>query len=173
MFDDILSKNEEEVIIKIIPLAYKHLSDETYEEQSEQFLRGFALDKREKIRDAFLLWCDHMPEEKIYLFMDMLKIWVENYIGSGIHDIIKYLEKNCNAYPYECCQCIKMLIGSKNVAIHYNEEELFEILLKCYRLFMDEEDVEEADNVMDVIDLLMLSPSIVKMGRIINRIDHN
>lgn len=173
MFDDILSKNEEEVIIKIIPLAYKHLSDETYEEQSEQFLRGFALDKREKIRDAFLLWCDHMPEEKIYLFMDMLKIWVENYIGSGIRDIIKYLEKNCNAYPYECCQCIKMLIGSKNVAIHYNEEELFEILLKCYRLFMDEEDVEEADNVMDVIDLLMLSPSIVKMGRIINRIDHN
>ena len=173
MFNDILSKNEEEVIIKIIPLAYKHLSDETYEEQSEHFLRDYAVDKREKIRDAFLLWCNHMSEEKIYLFMDMLKIWVEDSIGSGIHEIIKYLENNYNAYPYECYQCIKMLIGSKNVAIHYNEEELFEILLKCYRLFMDEEDVEKADNVMDVIDLLMLSPSIVKMGRIINRIDHN
>jgi hypothetical protein len=30
MFEDLLSQNEEEVIRKIIPLAYQHLSDETY-----------------------------------------------------------------------------------------------------------------------------------------------
>ena len=38
---------------------------------------------------------------------------------------------------------------------------------------MDDEDVEKADNVLDAIDSLMLSPSIGKMTEIINRIDHN
>ena len=41
MFESILSQNEEEVIRKVIPLAYKHLSDDTYGEQSEAFLRRF------------------------------------------------------------------------------------------------------------------------------------
>lgn len=173
MFDKILSQNEEETIIKIIPLAYEHLSDETYGEMSEHFLRKFAIDKRKEIRSVFLSWCDHMPEAKINLFMEMLKIWVDDSMESGMHDIIKYLEKCCNTYPYECYQCIKILIGSKNVDIHFNEEVLFEILLKCYRLFMDDEDVEKADNVLDTIDSLMLSPSIGKMTEIINRIDHN
>lgn len=173
MFDKILSQNEEETIIKIIPLAYEHLSDETYGEMSELFLRKFAIDKRKEIRSVFLSWCDHMPEAKINFFMEMLKIWVDDYMESGIHDIIKYLEKCCNTYPYECYQCIKILIGSKNVDIHFNEEVLFEILLKCYRLFMDDEDVEKADNVLDTIDSLLLSPSIGKMTEIINRIDHN
>ena len=173
MFDKILSQNEEETIIKIIPLAYEHLSDETYGEMSEHFLRKFAIDKRKEIRSVFLSWCDHMPEAKINIFIEMLKIWVDDSIESGMHDIIKYLEKCCNTYPYECYQCIKILIGSKNVDTHFNEEVLFEILLKCYRLFMDDEDVEKADNVLDTIDSLMLSPSIGKMTEIINRIDHN
>ena len=173
MFDKILSQNEEETIIKIIPLAYEHLSDETYGELSEQFLRKFAIDKRKEIRSVFLSWCDHMPEAKINIFIEMLKIWVDDSIESGMHDIIKYLEKCCNTYPYECYQCIKILIGSKNVDTHFNEEVLFEILLKCYRLFMDDEDVEKADNVLDTIDSLLLSPSIGKMTEIINRIDHN
>lgn len=77
------------------------------------------------------------------------------------------------SYPYECYQCIKILIDSKNVGIQYNEEEYFEILLKCYRTFMDNEDIEKADEVMDVFDILMLNSFTLKMGEILNEIDNN
>lgn len=173
MFDSILSMNEIEVIKKIIPLAYNHLLDETYGDQSKALLRKFSFDKRQEIRNTLLLWCDHMHESDIHLFMEMLKNWVKDPFESGMHNIIKYLKKTFYSYPYECYQCIKILIDSKNVGIQYNEEEYFEILLKCYRTFMDNEDIEKADEVMDVFDILMLNSFTLKMGEILNEIDNN
>lgn len=173
MFEDLLSQNEEEVIRKIIPLAYEHLSDETYGEQSEAFLRRFAKDNRDEIRHSYFIWCDKMPESRIDLFMELLTSWLDSSVENGFHEIVKHLEKCCNNYPYECYQCVKMLIDSKNNITYYEEEELLKILLTCYRKFMDDEENEKADEVMDVFDNMMLNSYSNGMAKVLKEIENN
>lgn len=173
MFEDILSQNEEEVIRKVIPLAYKHLSDETYGEQSEALLRRFANDNRNEIRHSYFIWCSKMPESRIELFKDLLALWLDSSLESGYHDIVEYLEKCCNDYPYESYQCIRMLIDSKSNITYYDEEELLKILLAIYRIFMDDEDYEKADEVMDVFDDMMLNSYSNRMVKVLKEIEQN
>ena len=173
MFEDLLSQNEEEVIRKIIPLAYQHLSDETYGEQSEAFLRRFANDNRDEIRHSYFIWCDKMPESSIELFMELLTSWLNCSLEGGFHEIVKHLEKCCNNYPYECYQCVKMLIDSKGDIAYYDEEELLKILLTCYRIFMDDEENEKADEVMDVFDKMMLNSYSNGMAKVLKEIEKN
>lgn len=173
MFEDILSQNEEEVIRKIIPLAYQHLSDETYGEQSVAFLRRFANDNRDEIRHSYLIWCDKMPESRIELFKDLLALWLDSSLESGYHDIVEYLEKCCNDYPYESYQCIRMLIDSKSNITYYDEEELLKILLTCYRIFMDDEESEKADEVMDVFDKMMLNSYSNGIAKVLKKMEEN
>jgi len=173
MFEDLLSQNEEEVIRKIIPLAYQHLQDETYGEQSEAFLRRFANDNRDEIRHSYLIRCDNMSESRIDLFKDLLALWLNSSLESGFHDIVKYLEKSYNNYPYESYQCVKMLIDSKSNITYYDEEELLKILLAIYRIFMDDEDYEKADEVMDVFDEMMLNSYSNGMAKVLKEIEKN
>ena len=173
MFKDLLSQNEEEVIRKIIPLAYQHLSDETYGEQSEAFLRRFANDNRDEIRHSYFIWCDKMPESSIELFMELLTSWLNCSLEGGFHEIVKHLEKCCNNYPYECYHCVKMLIDSKSDIAYYDEEELLKILLTCYRIFMDDEENEKADEVMDVFDKMMLNSYSNGMAKVLKEIEKN
>ena len=173
MFEDLLSQNEEEVIRKIIPLAYQHLPDETYGEQGEAFLRRFADDNRDEIRHSYFIWCDKMPESSIELFMDLLTSWLNCSLEGGFHEIVKHLEKCCNNYPYECYQCVKMLIDSKSDIAYYDEEELLKILLTCYRIFMDDEENEKADEVMDVFDKMMLNSYSNGMAKVLKEIEKN
>lgn len=173
MFEDILSQNEEEVINKIIPLAYKHLSDETYGEQSEAFLRRFANDNRDEIRHSYFIWCDKMPESSMEVFMELLTSWLNSSIENGFHEIVKHLEKCCNNYPYECYQCVKKLIDRKSNITYYDEEELLKILLTCYRIFMDDEESEKADEVMDVFDKMMLNSYSNGIAKVLKKIEEN
>lgn len=173
MFESILSQNEEEVIRKIIPLAYQHLSDETYGEQSETLLRRFANDNRDEIRHSYFIWCDKMPESNIELFMELLTSWLNSSIENGFHEIVKHLENCCNNYPYECYQCVKMLINSKSNITYYDEEELLKILLTCYRSFMDDEDNEKVDEVMNVFDTMMLNSYSNGMAKVLKEIEKN
>ena len=173
MFEDILSQNEEEVIRKIIPLAYQHLSDETYGEQSVAFLRRFANDNRDEIRHSYLIWCDKMPESRIDLFKDLLALWLNSSLENCFHDIVKYLEKCYYNYPYESYQCVKMLIDSKNNITYYIEEELLKILLSCYRIFMDDENYEKADEVMDVFDNMILNSYSNGITKVLKKTDEN
>ena len=173
MFEDILSQNEEEVIRKIIPLAYQHLSDETYGEQSEALLRRFANDNRNEIRHSYFIWCSKMSESRIELFKDLLALWLNSSLESGYHDIVEYLKKCCNDYPYESYQCIRMLIDSKSNITYYDEEELLKILLAIYRIFMDDEDYEKADEVMDVFDEMMLNSYSNGMAKVLKEIEKN
>ena len=173
MFEDLLSQNEEEVIRKIIPLAYQHLSDETYGEQSEALLRRFANDNRNELRHSYLIWCSKMPESRIELFKDLLALWLNSSLESGYHDIVEYLKKCCNDYPYESYQCIRMLIDSKSNITYYDEEELLKILLAIYRIFMDDEDYEKADEVMDVFDEMMLNSYSNGMAKVLKEIEKN
>ena len=173
MFEDLLSQNEEDVIRKIIPLAYKHLSDETYGEQSEAFLRRFANDNRDEIRHSYFTWSSKMPESKIGLFKDFLALWLNSPIENDFHVIIEYLEKSCNNYPYESYQCINMLIDRKSNITYYDEEELLKILLTIYRIFMDDEDYEKADEVMDVFDNMMLNSYSNRVAEVLKEIEKN
>ena len=173
MFEDILSQNEEEVINKIIPLAYKHLSDETYGEQSEAFLRRFANDNRDEIRHSYFIWCDKMPESSMEVFMELLTSWLNSSIENGFHEIVKHLEKCCNNYPYECYQCVKKLIDRKSNITYYDEEELLKILLTCYRIFMDDEESEKADEGMDVFDKMMLNSYSNGIAKVLKKIEEN
>ena len=173
MFEDLLSQNEEEVIRKIIPLAYQHLLDETYGEQSEVLLRRFANDNRNEIRHSYFIWCSKMSESRIELFKDLLALWLNSSLESGYHDIVEYLKKCCNDYPYESYQCIRMLIDSKSNITYYDEEELLKILLAIYRIFMDDEDYEKADEVMDVFDEMMLNSYSNGMTKVLKEIENN
>ena len=173
MFESILSQNEEEVIRKVIPLAYKHLSDDTYGEQSEALLRRFANDNRNEIRHSYFIWCSNMPESRIELFKDLLALWLNSSLESGYHDIVEYLKKCCNDYPYESYQCIRMLIDSKSNITYYDEEELLKILLAIYRIFMDDEDYEKADEVMDVFDEMMLNSYSNGIAKVLKKIEEN
>ena len=173
MFDNLLSQNEEEVIRKIIPLAYQHLSDETYEGQSEAFLQRFANDNRDEIRHSYFIWCSKMPESRIELFKDLLALWLNSSLEGGYHDIVEYLEKCSNDYPYESYQCIRMLIDSKSNITYYDEEELLKILLAIYRIFMDDENYEKADEVMNVLDNMMLFSYSNYMAKVLKEIENN
>ena len=99
-----------------------------------------------------------MPESSIELFMELLTSWLNNSLESGFHDIVKYLEKCCNNYPYESYQCVKILL---------------KILLTSYRIFMDEEDFEKADEVMDVFDNMMLNSYSNRIGKVLKEIENN
>ena len=114
-----------------------------------------------------------MPESRIDLFMELLTSWLDSSIENGFHEIVKHLEKCCNNYPYECYQCVKMLIDSKNNITYYIEEELLKILLSCYRVFMDDEDYEKADEVMDVFDNMMLNSYSNGMAKVLKEIEKN
>ena len=173
MFDTLLMQNEEEVIGKVVPLAYEQLSDESYREQSEEFLRRHSRDSRKKIRDAYFMGGHKMSEYDIGLFLELLQAWMTtSNLDDGIYDIIGYIEKCCNTYPYECYQCIKLIVGQESMRTYHNEERVFKMLLSCYRHFMDEEDMEKADEVMDIYDAMMLKPSTMRMNEIIKTVDN-
>ena len=173
LFRYLIDQNEEEVIQKVIPLAYEHLMDDTYGEQSESFLKKHASDSREKVRESYLYWCDKMPDNQILLFKDLLSRWKAEPIKSGFHDIIQYLEKTCFKYPYESYQCIKLLIDNKSQISYYEEEELFKILLACYRVLMDDEETENADEVMDTVDAVMMESFSPSVSKVMQEIDNN
>ena len=114
-----------------------------------------------------------MPESKIGLFKDFLALWLNSPIENDFHDIIEYLEKSCNNYPYESYQCINMLIDRKSNITYYDEEELLKILLTIYRIFMDDEDYEKADEVMDVFDNMMLNSYSNRVAEVLKEIEKN
>lgn len=114
-----------------------------------------------------------MPESSIELFMELLTSWLNNSLESGFHDIVKYLEKCCNNYPYDSYLCVKMLINSKSNITYFDEENLLKILLTSYRIFMDEEDFEKADEVMDVFDDMMLNSYSNRIGKVLKEIENN
>lgn len=172
-FEDLLSHNEEEIIEKVIPLAYQNLSDNTYGEQSEEFLRRYANDCREKVRDSYIFWCKKMPENRICLFKELLENWLDAPIKNGLYDIVHYLKKSCHKYPYECFQCIQLLMTNNNQLNYYEEEIILKILLNCYRVFLDEEETEKAESVMDLLDTAMLKTYTPSMSKIIKEIDNN
>ena len=64
-----------------------------------------------------------------------------------------------------------MLIDSKNRITYYDEEELFKILLTCYRIFMDYEENDKADEVMDVFDTMMLNSYSNGLTKILKKIE--
>ena len=66
-----------------------------------------------------------------------------------------------------------MLIDGKKQITYYDEEKLFKILLSCYRIFMDDEEIEKADEVMDIIDTMMLESYTPNISKIIEAIDNN
>ena len=66
-----------------------------------------------------------------------------------------------------------MLIDSKSNITYYDEEELLKILLAIYRIFMDDEDYEKADEVMDVIDEMMLNSYSNGMAKVLKEIENN
>ena len=68
---------------------------------------------------------------------------------------------------------VKMLIDSKNNITYYIEEELLKILLAIYRIFMDDEDYEKADEVMDVFDEMMLNSYSNGMTKVLKEIENN
>lgn len=173
LFEYLIDQNEEEVIQKVIPLAYEHLTDDTYGEQSESFLRKHASDSREKVRESYLYWCDKMPDNQILLFKELLNQWKLEPIKSGFHDIIQYLEKTCFKYPYESYQCIKLLKDNKSQITYYDEEGLFKILLTCYRVLMDDEEKEKADEVMDSVDAVMMESFSPSVSKVMREIDNN
>ena len=102
--------------------------------------------------DGFIQLIDEndLPIGNIFMFMELLTSWLNSSIENGFHEIVKHLGKCCNNYPYECYQYVKMLTDSKSGITYYDEEELLKILLTCYRKFMDDEENEKADEVMDV-----------------------
>ncbi len=173
LFRYLIDRNEEEVIQKVIPLAYEHLTDDTYGEQSESFLRIHASDSREKVRESYLYWCDKMPDNQILLFKELLNQWKMDPIKSGFHDIIQYLEKTRFKYPYESYQCIKLLLDNKSQISYYDEEGLFKILLACYRVLMDDEETEKADEIMDTVDAVMMESFSPSVSKVMSDIDNN
>lgn len=173
LFRYLIDRNEEEVIQKVIPLAYEHLTDDTYGEQSESFLRIHASDSREKVRESYLYWCDKMPDNQILLFKELLNQWKVDPIKSGFHDIIQYLEKTRFKYPYESYQCIKLLLDNKSQISYYDEEGLFKILLACYRVLMDDEETEKADEIMDTVDAVMMESFSPSVSKVMSDIDNN
>jgi hypothetical protein len=66
-----------------------------------------------------------------------------------------------------------MLIDSKSNITYYDEEELLKFLLTCYRKFMDDEDYEKADEVMDVFDEMMLNSYSNGMTKVLKEIENN
>jgi hypothetical protein len=65
------------------------------------------------------------------------------------------------------------MIDSKNNITYYIEEELLKILLTIYRVFMDDEDYEKADEVMDVFDNMMLNSYSNGIAKVLKKIDEN
>jgi len=66
-----------------------------------------------------------------------------------------------------------MLIDSRSNITYYDEEELLKILLTIYRIFMDDEDYEKADEVMDVFDDMMLNSYSNRMAKVLKKIEEN
>jgi len=66
-----------------------------------------------------------------------------------------------------------MLIDCRSNITYYDEEELLKILLAIYRIFMDDEDYEKADEVMDVFDDMMLNSYSNRMAKVLKKIEEN
>ena len=66
-----------------------------------------------------------------------------------------------------------MLIESKSDITYFDEEELLKILLSCYRIFMDDEENEKADEIMDVFDKMMLNSYSNGMAKVLKKIEEN
>lgn len=174
LFKKLLAQNDVEVIKKMIPLAYDHLSDETYRKQSVIILRKYAKDSRKEIRDTYLLNCHKMPESDINIFKEILQLWIADISVEGrFYDIIRYLKKCYNAYPYESYQCIKNLLEQVSSMNYYEEEEFLKILLACYRNFMDDEEIKKADEVLDIFDTIMLKTNTLRSDELIKKVDKN
>lgn len=153
--EEILAVREENAISKMVEVSYKYISDGQFSELSKSILVRFANDKRELVRNAYLLHCDVLPVSSFPFFMKISQGWCPKKKHEW-HKELTYVLRCCGEFPIECYNYIK-----QQGIIEYKdawriEDDLVKVLLAIYKKMKFDDDRAMLEKLMDMFDVLIL-----------------
>ncbi len=150
-FDNILSRNEEEVIAKVVEIAMKSYGTAEYRDLSVEILERFADDGREKVTEAYCFYCDSLPVEAFPWYYSVIMA-----SGSKRHREIcsqlDYVKKCLASYPVLCYKFISKLESSMENEVGLLDSEYVKILLEIYKKLSQDEDTDSINELLDIFD---------------------
>lgn len=166
----ILAEDFEEVVGQLIELSIKNISNSIYHDLSRSLLLRYASDKRKKIHDTYILFCNKLPIHEFLLFERLFANWTQTLDEDRIYSILEYLKKCSSTYPIECYHCIKCISKAYIEKYIFREEDIIELLLAIYKYLKDGDDIEILEEIMDTFDQLMLKCNF-NMSKVLANID--
>lgn len=151
----LLDEGDEDMVAKIVKVAFKHYSDIDYYDISKMILRRFADDEREKVRDAYLFHCNDLPVSAFLFFQEISANWKPNK-SREIYEEIKYLSKCSECYPRECYCYIERLHFVDAAQNMFIEDKLTDLMIVIYKKLKLVSDQLYLNRLMDLFDDMIL-----------------
>lgn len=151
----LLDEGDEDMVEKIVRVAFKHYSDIDYYDISKKILRRFADDEREKVRDAYLFHCNDLPVSAFPFFQEISANWKPNK-SREIYEEIKYLSRCSECYPEECycyVERLRFVDAAQNMFI---EDKLTDLMIVIYKKLKLVSDQLYLNRLMDLFDDMIL-----------------
>ena len=151
----LLDEGDEDMVARIVKVAFKHYSDIDYYDISKMILRRFANDDREKVRDAYLFHCNDLPVSAFLFFQEISANWKPNK-SREIYEEIKYVSKCSECYPRECycyIERMRFVDAAQNMFI---EDKLTDLMIVIYKKLKLVSDQLYLNRLMDLFDDMIL-----------------
>lgn len=151
----LLDEGDENMVAKIVRVAFKHYSDIDYYDISKKILRRFADDDREKVRNEYLSHCNDLPVVAFPFFQEISANWKPNK-SREIYEEIKYLSRCSECYPEECYSYIERLRFIDAAQNMFIEDKLTDLMIFIYKKLKLVSDQVYLNGLMDLFDDMIL-----------------
>lgn len=145
----------EDMVIKIVRVAFKHYSDIDYSDISRKILCRYANDERERVRDIYLFHCNDLPVNAFHFFQEISINWKPNK-RREIYEEIKYLSRCSEFYPKESYCYIERFCFVDVANNLFLEDKLTELMIVIYKKLKLVSDQVYLNKLMDLFDDMIL-----------------
>lgn len=149
--EKILSKNNEDVIAKLIETAMKSYEHIEYRDLCVKFLEHYASDNRGKIVDSYCMHCDSLPTEAFNWYCSIASVRVrKNY--QQFHFELDYVKKCISTNPILCYKFISSQKYFDTEDVSQINDEVLNVLLAIYKKLSSYEDADAMNELLDLFD---------------------
>lgn len=150
-FEKMLSKNNEDVIAKLIETAMKSYEYTEYQDLCVKILEYYASDCREKVINAYCMHCNSLPTEAFKWYCSITPVY-SGKKSLQVHFELDYVKKCISTNPVLCYRFISSQRYFDIEDASLVDDEIVNVLLEIYKKLSLHEDPDAMNEVLDLFD---------------------
>ena len=147
----ILGNDNEDVVAKIVEVAMKSYGQAEYHDLSVRYLERYASDSREKVSDAYYLYCVYLPIEAFSWYCSVAKPQPGKKYWEMCRQL-EYVKKCISSNPVLCYKFISSQKYSDIKDIGTVDDKVVKVLLEIYKKLSMDDDAAAMNEVLDLLD---------------------